>query len=92
MLPKLGMVAIVVALNGGLFDGAIHALDLPICPRMLDFGEPMFNVELAAHTVKDVLASEAMTFLISELNAVVREHSMNGIWRYRCKGICTSRN
>jgi hypothetical protein len=71
MLPELCVVAIVVALNSGFFDGAVHPFNLAIGPWVFDFGKPVFNLELAAHAVKDVLTGEAMTFLIDELNAVV---------------------
>jgi hypothetical protein len=34
---------VVVSLYGGVLDGAVHPLDLPVAPRMLGLCEPMFD-------------------------------------------------
>jgi hypothetical protein len=34
MLPKLGMIIVMKAFNGGLLDGSVHAFDLSLCPWM----------------------------------------------------------
>ena len=43
---------VVEDLDGGLFDHAVHALDLTVRPEMIGLGEPVLNVMLTAHTVK----------------------------------------
>ena len=49
------MIVIVITLDRCLFDCAVHSLNLPIGPRVLDFGEAMLNsVFIAAH-VKHVV-------------------------------------
>ncbi|ETZ06843.1 hypothetical protein P618_200988 [Holospora obtusa F1] len=35
-----------------LFEGAVDDFDLTVGPRMLEFGEPAFNVMLLAHHIK----------------------------------------
>ena len=40
---QLVVVLVVVALDGGFFDGAVHALDLPVGPGMIGFGEPVID-------------------------------------------------
>ncbi len=37
------MAVVVVALNSGLFEGAVHALDLTVGPGMVRFGETMID-------------------------------------------------
>jgi hypothetical protein len=37
-----------VAFEGGVFDGAVHSLDLAVRPRMFRFGQPMIDVVLGA--------------------------------------------
>jgi len=39
---------VVVALDGGILEGAVHPLDLAIGPRMLWFGEAMIDIALGA--------------------------------------------
>ena len=43
MLLKLLMRVIVVAIDSGVFEGAIHAFHLPIGLRMVGLGQPMLN-------------------------------------------------
>ena len=39
-----------IAFDGGFLDGAVHAFDLAVGPRVLDLGQAMFDVVfLAAH-------------------------------------------
>jgi len=35
----------VVSAHSGLLDGAVHAFDLSVCPRVIGFGKPVINVE-----------------------------------------------
>ena len=43
VLAQLVMVFIVVALHCCLFERPVHALDLPVGPRVVRFGQPMFD-------------------------------------------------
>ena len=51
---ELLMAVVVVALDGGLLDGAVHAFDLTVGPGMFDFGEPVLDAVLAAAHVEHV--------------------------------------
>ena len=46
------MGVIVVALNGGLFDGSVHALHLSIGPRMVGFRQAMVDTMTKAEPVE----------------------------------------
>jgi hypothetical protein len=90
-MPKqLVVTVIVVAMDSGLLDGAVHAFDLAIGPGMFDFGQPVINVVSGASTLEcvtpeqlsfcphfpDVCWRPAAASWISELNAVVGENSV----------------
>jgi hypothetical protein len=49
------------ARDGGPFDGAIHALDLALRPRMLGLGQPMDDVVESAGIPEGVGAEEFLT-------------------------------
>ena len=80
-------VRVVESLGGGVFDGSVHPLGLPVGPRMVGLGQPMLDVMLAADTVEDVASKAglygglAATVLrqVGEGHAIVGEHGMNGI-------------
>lgn len=55
VLPQLSMSLIVEAFDSGFLDGPVHPLDLPIGPRMLDFGQAVLNAMLLANPSEDVL-------------------------------------
>jgi len=40
---QLAVAVVVVTLDGGLFDGAVHALDLPVGPGMIRFGQAVVH-------------------------------------------------
>ena len=48
----------VVTANGGLFNGAVHALDLAIGPGMLGLGETVIDVILSAGEFEGVGAED----------------------------------
>ena len=93
MLAQLIVVVVVIAMNGGLFDCAVHAFDLAIGPGMLDLGQPMINVVSGASTFEcvtpeqlsfrshllDVHRCPTLTSWISKLNAVVSENRVDGV-------------
>lgn len=43
MGPQLVVAIVVVALDGGFFDGTVHAFHLPVGPGMIRFRQPMFD-------------------------------------------------
>ena len=72
MLTKLLMGIVVVAIDRRLFEGAVHALHLSICPRMVGFGQPMLDPLFGADAVKQQRKSVAVSGTIGKLDAVVR--------------------
>jgi hypothetical protein len=69
---------VVVAFDGGVLDGAVHAFNLTIGPGMVGLGESMLNAVLAAYLVETVdteTRGPAVTILreIDGLDAVVGE-------------------
>lgn len=48
------MAVIVITLDGSFLDGAVHPLNLPIRPRMFDFGEPVLDVIFLAPHIEHV--------------------------------------
>ncbi len=73
-----------VALDSGVFDRAVHAFDLSICPGMVWFGEPVFDSMDAADAIEGV-SSEARSWALAvlrqvgELDSVVGEHSVDAV-------------
>jgi len=75
---------VVIELNRGLFDSAVHALDLPVGPGMIGLGEAVVDAVEKTDPVKRMAVkagrgSIAILRQIGELDAVVREHGMDAI-------------
>ncbi len=80
---------IVEALDGGVLDGAVHPLDLPVGPGMLGLGETVVDIIPGAGDFEGVGAEELFTrnhlldlgrcptLTIGEVNAVIRENGVN---------------
>ena len=73
MLAKLVMALVVKAPDCGILDGAVHALDLTIGPRVPRFGS-LFNVELGAGELEGVTKERLVTR--QHLSAVLRRPSI----------------
>ena len=71
------MVILVEALDGCLFNGAVHALYLTICPRMLHLGQSMFGAINVTNPIKDVAQIVDVTSAIGKLDAIVRQYVMD---------------
>ena len=76
------MAIVVVALDGGFLDRAVHALDLPVGPGMLDLGEPVLDAVLVAAHVEHVChvtcrRTVRVSRRESELDAIVGEHGVD---------------
>ena len=91
MLAQLIVVVIVIAVNGGLLDGAVHALDLTIGPRVPWLCQPVVDIVVGTSTLKG-MAPEQLSFRphlpdigrrpafagrIGELNAIVSENRVD---------------
>lgn len=77
MLPQLLMGVVVVAIDGRLFERAVHPLDLTIRPRMTGIGQPMFNPMFGTDAVKQQPEGVAVGRTIGELDAVIRQDGMD---------------
>ncbi len=53
------------------FDRSIHSLDLSVCPRVINFRQPMFDSVLAADAVEQVHKRPFVFRSVGKLNAVV---------------------
>ena len=54
------MAVVVIALHGGLFDGAVHALDLTVGSGVVGFGHAMLNTVDHACAIEQVHAQPAL--------------------------------
>ena len=83
VISQLVMVIVVEAFDGRVLDRAVHPFDplpgrcLPantergaIRPWMLDFGQPVFDVMLAADAVEEVLEGMNVPVVVGELDAI----------------------
>lgn len=88
---QLLMGLIVIALHRGLLDGSVHSLDLAVRPRMIGFGQTVFDAVGSTDLVEAVNAitcspAIAIARQIGELDAVIREHDVNPVWYGRDQG------
>ena len=82
MALELPMAVVVIALDGGFLDGAVHALDLTVRPRMFDFGQPVLDPVLATAHVEHVRhvsgrGTVGVTRREGELDAIVGENGVD---------------
>ena len=73
-----------VALDRGILDGSIHALDLSVGPGMVGFGQAVFDSVSVAEPVEGMATPSgrhASTVLgqVCELDAVVGEHGVDAV-------------
>ena len=85
MASKLGVVVVVIAFDGRIFDRAVHALDLPVGPGMFDLGEPVLDAIFAAAHVEHVGEvgrgrAVPVAWREGELDSVVGQNRMNPVW------------
>ena len=83
MVTKLLMRVVIIALDRGCFEGAVHALHLPIGPGMTDFGQTMLNAVGRTNAVKEEREGIAVLGTISELDAVISENGVDLVWHGR---------
>jgi len=90
MRPQAFVGLVVEAPDGGLFDRAVHAFDLPVRPGMIEFRQPMLDSELGARQVKCMgpeglvtrellpnLGNAPTAMRCTELKPVVRKHRVD---------------
>ena len=87
------MALVVEPLDGGILDGAVHALDLAVRPRVARLGKPMLDIEfgagelegmteewlLAGQHLFDVLGCPAIACRLGKVRAVVGEHGVDPV-------------
>lgn len=77
MLSQLFVRFIVVTLDGRFFDRSIHSLDLSVCPRVINFRQPVFDSVLTADAVEQVHKRPLVFCAVGNLNAVIGQNRMN---------------
>jgi len=85
VLPQLFVADVVIALDGGVLDGAVHSFDLAVGPRMVGLGEPVFDAVLTADLVEamdPVTRCPAVAVLrqVGELDAVIGQDGVQRVW------------
>lgn len=79
MLAQLLVTAVIVELHRRLLERPVHALDLSVCPRMPDLGEPVLHAVLGTDSVKEIAEGLPVASPVSELDAVVGQHRMEPV-------------
>src|SRR5215217_51018 len=77
MFPELLVSLIVIALDRRVLDRAIHPLDLPVRPGMIDFGQPMLDAFSLAEAVEQMFESPPILQAVGELDAIIREDGVD---------------
>ncbi len=77
---------VIELLDGGFFQGAVHAFDLAVGPGMVDPGEAVLDAVGHADAVEDVLEGVAVPLVVAELDAVVGEDGMDLV-RHSCNQV-----
>lgn len=60
MLPQLGLIVVMIGSRRGLFDGAVHALDLAVGSEAIGFGQAAVD---AVESAGDFIGMSAEDFL-----------------------------
>ena len=68
-----------IPFDGGLLEGPVHPLDLPVGPGMIDLGEPVLDIVSPANTIEDVAGECPDGLSVRKLNAIVGQDDLNGI-------------
>jgi hypothetical protein len=79
MIFELLAAVVVIPFDGGLLEGAVHSLDLPIRQRVPDLSQPVLNGELPTNTLEEVFHGIFVLFVVGKLNPVVRQDDTDGV-------------
>lgn len=79
MLFKLLICFVVIALDGRVFDGSVHPLDLSVRPRMINFRQTVFYFVLTTNAVEKVHKRPFIFDAVGKLNTVVGQNRVNAI-------------
>ncbi len=79
VVSQLLVVVVVKAFDGCVLDRAVHSFDLTIRPGVLDLGQPVLNLMLAADPVEDMLEGINVPIMIGELDAIIRQHDVEPV-------------
>ena len=71
-----------VALDGSFFDSSVHALNLPICPWMRQFGKAVLNIMFCTDSVKDMHEGVFILLSVGKLDAIICQDGVDFIWQY----------
>ena len=99
MLPELVVAVVMVALDSGVLNGAVHSLDLAVGPRMPRLGQAMFDVEVGTRCFKgvapdglvlrshrfDVFGRPAVSRRVGEMRPVVGQHGVDLVRQCGCE-------
>ena len=76
---KLFVGFVVIALDGSLLDGVVHAFDLPIGPGMAYLRKTVLDAMCVVNPVERYGAVGFSALALGELNPVIGQHCMNSI-------------
>lgn len=71
-------IVVVVGLDRGVLDGAVHSLRLTVGPRVIGLGQPVLDVVGDADAVKDMRAEEAAAGAVAVLGQIGEGHAVVG--------------
>ena len=100
MLPELIVAVVVEAFDGGVFDRAVHPLNLTVRPGMARLRETVLDVEVGAGTLEGVAAEQHLLGAhrsdllrrprvagrLGEMRAVIGEHGVDLVGNGGSKG------
>lgn len=83
MRSELFVALVVILLDCRVFDRAVHAFNLAICPRVVWLGQTILNAIWVANHVEPHgprIGGVPVARLLAELNAIVRQYLMDFVW------------
>ena len=66
-----------MAFDGGLFDGAVHALNLTVRPGMRELCQAMVDPGFIANAIEDMPTGHFVHFAVGERDAVIGEDGVD---------------
>ncbi len=76
---ELVMGVVVIALDRGVLDGPVHALNLAIGPGVVHLCEAVLDPMLLAHTIEDMGAVPDVLLASGELDAIIGQHDVDAV-------------